>query len=85
MPVFLEKQYSVKYKNETQELSDDDLVLRARELMQLQIEDILAQVRLNSIKTYGNFTDKGYVMSTDMVYLCDVGNEVSFSISKGQR
>ena len=85
MPVFLEKQYSVKYKNETHELSDDDLVFRARELMQSQIEDILAEVRLNSIKTYGNFTDKGYVLNTDMVYLCDVGNEVSFSISKWQR
>ena len=85
MPILIEKQYSVKYKNESYDFSDDDLVSFASELMRQRIEGILADVRLNSIKTYANFTDEGYVMSTDLVYLCDVCEDVQFFVSENQR
>ena len=85
LPISIEKQYSVKYKNEIYDFSDDDLVSFASELMRQRIEGILANVRLNSIKTYANFTDEGYVMSTDLVYLCDVCEDVQFFVSENQR
>lgn len=82
LPIFIEKQYSVKYKRVSYDLCDDDLVSLAGELMRQRIEGILADVRLKSIKTNGSFTDEGYVMTTDMVYLCDVCEDVEFIVSE---
>ena len=63
-------------------MCDDDLVSLAGELMRQRIEGILSDVRLKSIKTNGSFTDEGYVMTTDMVYLCDVCEDVEFIVSE---
>jgi sporulation protein YqfD len=85
LPIFIEKQYTVEYEYSSYDLHDDDLIASASELMRQKIEHILADVRLNSIKTYGNFTDEGYVMHTEMVYLCDVCEDAEFFISEEQK
>ena len=33
---------------------------------------------LLKIKTYGEFTDKGYSMSSDLLFLCEVGENIEF-------
>jgi hypothetical protein len=85
LPIFIEKQYTVEYEYASYDLHDDDLIASASELMRQEIEHILADVRLNSIKTYGNFTEEGYVMYTEMVYLCDVCEDAEFFISEEQK
>jgi similar to stage IV sporulation protein len=85
LPIFIKKQYAVEYEYASYDLHDDDLIASASELMRQKIEHILADVRLNSIKTYGNFTEEGYVMYTEMVYLCDVCEDAEFFISEEQK
>ncbi len=80
LPIEIIKQYKICYTDEKYMLSDDDMILLASQKMRALVQKTLENVELNSIKTRGNFSDEGYIMSTEIIYSCDVCENVEISV-----
>jgi hypothetical protein len=68
------------YRDEYYEATNDELVREAGYNMTNLLQNALSGVQLNSIRTYGDFTDKGYKMISELIYSCDIMERVEFSI-----
>lgn len=82
LPIQTVREKTVLYKNETENLSDADLIsvtaqkLSAKTALRLSASDLL------SIRTWGEFTEEGYKMTSEIVFLNDVGRDLSFVSEK---
>ncbi len=82
LPLCLIQKYARAYKTETAEYSDDELVfaasakLSALTLAELEGKDLLR------IKSYGEYTDTGYLMRSDIVYLSEIGKTLEFNVGR---
>ena len=74
--------YIPQYTYENGVYTDDQLVDIAAERLMSLIALRLENADLVKIKTNGDFTDTGYNMSTEIVFLCDVSERVKLEIIK---
>lgn len=80
LPFEIISEYEVLYIDEYYDATNDELVREAGYKMSNLLQSTLSGVQLNSIKTYGDFTDKGYKMISELIYSCDIMERVEFSI-----
>ena len=80
LPIEMIMEYEVLYIDEYYEGTNDELVREAGYKMSNLLQSTLSDVQLNSIKTYGDYTDKGYKMISELIYSCDIMERVEFSI-----
>ncbi len=82
LPLSISLQYIPQYGYESQTYTDDELVAIASDRLNSLIASWLYNADLLSMKTKGNFTDTGYTISIDIVYLADVTERVELEIIK---
>ena len=80
LPFEIVKEYQFVRTFEPYVLSDDELISDTEYKMMALLHDSLIGVNLNSIKTYGDFTENGYVMISEIIYTCDISERVEFSL-----
>jgi sporulation protein YqfD len=81
LPIEILKEYEVQYVMNYFELTDEGLVNESQYRMNNLLQSELSNVHLNSIRTYGDFTDTGYVIISELVYTCDVSESVKFTVN----
>lgn len=82
LPLSISLKYIPQYTYENGVYTDDQLVDIAAERLTSLIALRLENADLVKIKTNGDFTDTGYSMSTEIVFLCDVSERVKLEIIK---
>ena len=80
LPLEILKEYEIQYVTNCYEAGDDELVREARYKMENTLQTLLKNVHLNSIKTYGDFTNEGYEMVSDVIYTCDVSESIELLV-----
>ncbi len=80
LPFSITAQHIPVYETETESYTDDEIVLIASSRLNALIASRLVSCDLIGIRTYGGFTDSGYEMSSDIVFLAEVGKQVEFSV-----
>ena len=85
LPLEVIKEYRVEYTDEYYSATDEDLVREASAKMTVLVNNKLRGVDLNSIKTYGRFTDEGYEMTSLLIYSCSVSETVEFFVDEKTR
>lgn len=80
LPFSLTVQYEPIYESVDCTYDDEELVSIARDRLTLATALHLRGSDLISIRTHGEFTDRGYSMTSDVVFACEVGVEKSFDI-----
>jgi hypothetical protein len=81
LPFSITLRYLPSYECEARSYSDEELVSLAKDRLSLETALMLAESDLVKISTDGEFTDDGYRMWSNIVYLTDVGRENSFEIT----
>ena len=80
LPLWIKASYIVKPYSSAVEYTDEELVKIATERINSLVISRLAGGDLLKMKSYGGFTDKGYTISTDLVFLCNVGSREEFEV-----
>ena len=80
MPLSVHIAHLVEGTAERIEYTDEELVRIATERLNAVTASRLASSDLIRIRTEGEFTDDGYLMSSDIVFLSDVGVSGEFEI-----
>ncbi len=75
LPFEVERRLIVERSTEVCRYTDEELVFRAAGRLDAALSVMLDASDLLARKTYGSFTDRGYRMSSDIVYLTEVGQE----------
>lgn len=81
LPLSITALYLPQYNSVTAEYTDSRLVSVASARLNALISSRLAACDLLKIKTHGQFTDYGYYMRCDMVFLCEVGTALAFEVN----
>ena len=81
LPFSITLRYLPSYTYDSGEYSDEELVLLAKDRLSLDTALMLTESDLVRISTDGEFTEDGYRMWSDIVYLTDVGQENIFEIT----
>ena len=81
LPFSITLRYLLSYTYDSGEYSDDELVSLAKDRLSLDTALMLTESDLVKISTDGKFTEDGYMMWSDIVYLTDVGQENIFEIT----
>lgn len=79
LPFFLTVCYIPLFESETTEYTDEEIVKLATDRLNLLTENRLAKADLLRLRTSGEFTDTGYVIRSDAVFLTEVGENNGFS------
>ena len=82
LPLEVIKEYRIEYEEKAYTVSDDGLIGEASYIMTSFLRKELLAAELNSIKTYGGFTDEGYEMTSEVVYSCNVSETVEFFVDE---
>ena len=82
LPLSITLKYITQYTYENGVYTDDQLVEIASSRLMSLIALRLENSDLIRIKTRGDFTDTGYTMSTEIVFLSDVAERVKLEIIK---
>ena len=80
LPFSITKEYSKKYSTEEKIYSDNELVDVTSRRLEAATHSRLVGADLLRARTYGEFTDNGYRMTSELVFLADVGSEVEFTV-----
>ena len=80
MPLSVDVDYVSEYGTGWVSYSDDELVIVARERLNMLTAERLTNCDLLKIKTNGRFTDYGYTMSSEIIFNCSVGKSVYFDV-----
>ena len=80
MPLEIVKEYEIQYTLDFFNAESDDLVREAQYKMSILLQNELIDVNLNSIRTYGDFTDEGYEMVSEIIYSSDVSESIEFTV-----
>lgn len=81
LPISVVLEYTPIYETETVTLTDEELVNIASDRLRLATITRIAEADLVRLSTKGQFTDTGYTMSNDIIYVIDIGSERAFDIS----
>lgn len=81
LPFSISISYLPIYTREKHSYNDEELIQVAKDRLSLATAVMLAKADLVRIVTNGEFTDGGYKMWSDIVYLTEVGCENSFEIT----
>ena len=81
LPFSITLRYLPSYTYDSGEYSDEELVSLAKDRVSLDTALMLKESDLVRISTDGEFTEDGYRMWSDIVYLTDVGQENIFEIT----
>ena len=79
LPVETRAQYLVEYEYSNATYSDTELVSIASARLNSATSSRLTMATLLRIKTTGEFTDDGYVMSNDITFTAEVGSDSPFT------
>ena len=79
LPVETRAQYLVEYEYSNATYSDTELVSIASARLSSATSSRLTMATLLRIKTTGEFTDDGYVMSNDITFTAEVGSDSPFT------
>ena len=82
LPVSISLSYLNEYKTEIGIYSDDELVNIASDRLSSLTVSVTQSGDLIKIKTYGDFTENGYYMRKDFVYLTDICERVNMYYEK---
>ena len=82
LPIEVIRQYKVFSSFQEYESSDEELIQNASYQMRAIMHNMLHDVNLNSLKTYGEFTDSGYIMISEVVYSCNVTSDIEFFLEE---
>ena len=85
LPLEFIREYNLEYIDEHYPATDEDMVREASAKMTVLVNNKLRGVDLNSIKTYGRFTDEGYEMTSLLIYSCSVAETVEFFVDEKTR
>ena len=80
LPIFLTTEYARSYVYQEAEYSDDELVSVASRELRAKTAARLDKSDLIKIKTFGEFTDTGYKICSEIVFLSDVGKTLEFTL-----
>ena len=80
LPVRIIRSYIVEESYEEVIYTDEELVNIASARLSSLMSSRLMNSDLLRIKTEGRFTEKGYLIFSDIVFLSDVGREVEFYV-----
>jgi similar to stage IV sporulation protein len=80
LPFEIERILSVERTGEMREYTDAELVSVVSVRLETQLSVMLADCDLLMRKTFGEFTEGGYRMSSEIVYLTEVGKETEIEI-----
>ena len=72
--------YTPEYEVTSGEYTDDELCAIAASRLSLETARRLADSELVRIRSFGEFTDDGYTMTSELVFLCEIGRESAFDI-----
>ena len=79
LPFFLTVSYVPIFESEAAEYTDEEIIKLATDRLNLLTENKLADADLLRIRTSRDFTDLGYVIRSDTVFLTEVGENKGFS------
>ncbi len=82
LPLSIERVFVIEYGIERREYTDAELVKIASDRLTSLRLSRLSGADLLKINTEGHFTDSGYILTSDMVFLSEVGVEVDIDIVK---
>ena len=85
LPIEFVKEYNLECVDNHYMATDEDMVREASAKMTVLIHNKLQGVDLNSIRTYGRYTDEGYEMTSELVYSCSVAEAVEFFVDEKTR
>lgn len=80
LPFSVSLKYIPEYSLDQSVYTDEELVRIASDRLDALMASRLATSDLLKIKTYGEFTEKGYVMRSDITFLCEVGEMWKFEV-----
>ena len=80
LPIKVSRSYIIEEKYESVVYTDEDLVNIASARLNSLMSSRLENGDLIRVKSGGKFTENGYYLYSDILYLSDVGVEVEFSI-----
>ena len=81
-PEFAENPEIIELVKKESIFEDNELIEIAGYRMRSVLDSVLKDVDLNSIKTYGAFIDQGYIMTSEVVYSCDVSEPREFFLNE---
>ncbi len=79
LPMEIEVKKSVSYDVSTVSYTDSELIFAASELLNSKTAVRLSSSDLIKIKSFGEFTEKGYKLISVIVFLSDIGTDEPFS------
>ena len=79
LPISVNLKYVTTYSVSLEKHSDESMIKAAGERHAAQLAGVLARADLLKISTSASFSDIGYLMRSDIVYLEDVGVESEFA------
>ncbi len=80
LPIEIISTYAPTYEKSEASYTDTELVEIASSRLSSKLHLALLSSDLMKIKTYGEYTDDGYRMSSDILYSTDIGKEAPFSV-----
>lgn len=84
LPIEVTKIYTVSYSESTHTATDDELISLAAQRLYSLLHKELSDVDLCSMKTFGEFTEQGYLMGCDFVYSCSVAQKVPVYLEENE-
>ncbi len=82
LPISVTQKTAVCYKTEKAEYSDEELVSLASVRLRSLILSALCSSDLLKIKTSGEYTEDGYTMKSEIVYLAEIGKTLEFIVGR---
>ena len=80
LPISIDKTYVIEYESLERKYTDAELVILASGRLRAKTASFLAAADLLNIKTSGKFEKNGYIICSELVFLCDVGVSREFVI-----
>ena len=78
LPFYLTVKYIPLFTEEVAEYTDEEIVKLASDRLNAMTTERLSSSDLLKIKTSGEFTDSGYVIRSELVFLSEVGENIGF-------
>ena len=82
LPVSITTAHIPQYESRVAEYTDNAIVSVATERLGALMASRLSSCDLLKMKTQGDFTETGYYMKCDMVFLCQVGEDREFYVNR---
>ena len=81
LPISLKKTYVIEYSECTRTLSESETVSQARQELDSLIRSEFKDADVIKMRTYGEFADGVYRITTRVVYSADIGKESTIEIN----